>query len=291
MIGGDGKTYGPIGLEDLKKWVAQGRVNVQTQVQAEGSPEWKAAREIPELAPLFQAGTPAGSLPPPISSIASAAPEGGLAITSLVLGILSLVCLGILAGIPAIICGHIARSRAKQQPAQYGGAGQALAGLILGYVSIFLTLVILPAMLLPALVRAKYRAQQINCVNNMKQVGLAFRTWAVDHGDKFPFNVSTKSGGTLELCSVGPGGFDQNGAVHLMVMSNELSNPKILVCPADSKHSGIDFQSLTAANVTYQVYSGTDINDTNPQAVLAVCPVHGTTLLCDGSVQLNWRRR
>ena len=42
---------------------------------------------------------------------------------------------------------------------------------------------ILAAMLLPALAKAKARAQRINCVNNLKQVGLSFRQWALDNGD------------------------------------------------------------------------------------------------------------
>src|SRR5205807_6020960 len=124
-----------------------------------------------------------------------------------------------------------------------------------------------------------------------EQLGLAFRTWALDHGDQFPFNVSTNKGGTFELCSAGADGFDDNGFLHLMVMSNELSTARILVCPADSKQAAVDFQSLSAANVTYQVHSGTNIDETNPQAVLAVCPVHGSELLSDGSVQSRARRR
>ena len=40
---------------------------------------------------------------------------------------------------------------------------------------------ILAAMLLPALAKAKARAQRINCTNNMKQIGVAFKTWALGH--------------------------------------------------------------------------------------------------------------
>ena len=60
-------------------------------------------------------------------------PQKGLAITSFVLGLLSLTCFSLLAGIPAIICGHVARGRTRLVPRQHGGAGFALAGLIMGY--------------------------------------------------------------------------------------------------------------------------------------------------------------
>src|SRR6187397_280713 len=64
---------------------------------------------------------------------------------------------------------------------------------------------ILAAMLLPALARAKARAQRINCTNNLKQVGLAMRTWALDNGDRFPMLVPSSDGGPYHqsLYSVG----------------------------------------------------------------------------------------
>ena len=57
---------------------------------------------------------------------------------------------------------------------------------------------ILAAMLLPALARAKARAQRINCTNNLKQVGLAFKTWAIDNQDRFPMSVPFSQGGSSE---------------------------------------------------------------------------------------------
>src|SRR6476660_9105996 len=64
---------------------------------------------------------------------------------------------------------------------------------------------ILAAMLLPALARAKARAQRINCANNLKQVGLAFKTWALDNGDRYPMLVPSSDGGPYHqsLYSVG----------------------------------------------------------------------------------------
>ena len=293
IVGADGKEYGPISIEQMRQWIAEGRVNAQTRVQGDGGGEWKTAADFPELGLASAAGVSgAGSAPPALPTGQAGGQQNGLAITSFVLGLLSLVCFGLLAGIPAIICGHVARGRARRLPGQYGGAGFALAGVIMGYVSLVVTLVILPAMLLPALSRAKGKAQRINCTNNMKQIGLAFRTWAIDNGDQFPFNVSTNQGGTLELCLPGSDGFDRNAAFHFQVMSNELSTPRILVCAADRrKQPALNFESLQPANVSYQVRSGTNVNDTNPQQVLAVCLIHNNVLLCDGSVQMLSKAR
>ncbi len=290
IIGSDGKQYGPVDLQQIRQWIAQGRVNAQTRVQPAGAPEseWKTAADFPELGLAPAAGVPGAATVPALPTASASPPQSGLAITSLVLGVLALVLcvIGPLLGIPAIISGHLARGRARRAPAQYGGAGIALAGLIIGYVSLLVSLVILPALLLPALSRAKSNAQRINCANNMKQMGLAFRTFAIDNDGNFPFNLDTNKGGTLELCLPGTDGFDRNAFLHFLVMSNELSTPKILVCPADTrKRPALNFLTLQAANVTYQVHSGTNITETNPEQVLAVCPIHYNVLLCDGSVQ------
>jgi hypothetical protein len=289
VIGGDGKEYGPVTLEQLKTWIAESRFNAQSRIRSEGSFEWKRASEIPEVAELLGVPVTAPAAPPlPVENVAAQASQG-LAITSLVLGIIGVVavfCGGLLAGIAAIICGHIAYNRARRNPAQYAGSGMAMAGFILGYVSLALSLLVLPAMLLPALSRAKNKAQQINCVNNLKQVGLAFRTWALDNGDQFPFNVSTNAGGTAELAQPDREGYDRNAVLHFQVVSNELSTPWILVCPQDSKAvRNQSFATLSAANISYRLRSGTNVSDTHPQEILAECPVHHHVLYCDGSVQ------
>jgi hypothetical protein len=286
IIGADGKQYGPISIEQLRQWIADGRVNAETRVQEADAAEWKTAAAFLELGFAPAAGVlSVGSQPPPLPTGRPSVLRNGLAITSFVLGLLSLVCFGLLAGIPAIICGHLARGRARRSPGQYGGAGFALAGLILGYVSLVVTLVIFPAMLLPALTRAKGKAQSVSCRNNMKQIGLSFRTWAIDNDGNFPFNLSTNKGGTLELCMPGTDRFDRNSAAHFQVLSNELGSPKILLCPADTKKQpALNFLSLKPANVSYQVRSGANVTETNPDQVLAVCPIHNNVLRCDGSV-------
>src|ERR1017187_5249484 len=119
---------------------------------------------------------------------------------------------------------------------------------------------ILAAMLLPALAKAKTKATQINCVNNLKQCGLAFRIWEGDNGDKMPMDVPVAKGGTKE-CDTGAETFR-----HFQVMSNELSTPKIMACPADTRPAADNVTRLKNQNVSYFV--GLEANDMNPQMFL-----------------------
>jgi hypothetical protein len=308
IIGGDGKEYGPVTLEQLRLWLTQGRLNRQTRVKAATDTEWKSAAEIPELAALFDpAGAqPAGHGPPPLIKPAAAQKrDTGLAVTSLVLGLSSISpCPGVLTGIPAIICGHLARRRARRSPDRYGGAGLAFFGFALGYVSIALFFVLL-AMGLPAVSQARRQAMQHNvqrngfqrngfqrnsCQRNLREIGLAFKVWALDHNDQYPFNVSTNAGGTLELCQPDKDGFDQNALAHFLIISNELTTPLLLVCPNDhSKRSAADFTALGKLNITYRLRTGANINSQNPQEILAVCPLDGNSLYCDGNVRARPR--
>jgi hypothetical protein len=262
--GQDGNEYGPVTAEVLRRWIAEGRLNAQSQMQAEGTTEWKTLAEFAEFqTPAVPSGTPAPLAAglPPQAGMSTGKPQQGLAITSLVLGLASFVCGGIITGIPAIITGHIARGKAKREPAVYGGAGMALAGLILGYVSVVLTLVILPALLLPALAKAKQRAQTINCVNNMKQICLAARIYSNDHKDTFPMDFEA--------------------------MSKELGTPRILVCPGDSKHTAAQSwgQFNKDANVSYEfLLPGAKDQDVTGKVVFR-CPIHNSVGMGDGSVQ------
>jgi hypothetical protein len=131
------------------------------------------------------------------------------------------------------------------------------------------------------------KAQEISCVKNLKQIGLAFRLWEGDHGDQYPFNVSTNAGGTMELCAAGKDGFDSKSFLHFKAMAGDdyLRVPLLLVCPQDrSKKPATNWASLRPENVTYYLRSGKNISDANPHAILAVCPVDGNVLYCDGTV-------
>jgi len=123
-------------------------------------------------------------------------------------------------------------------------------------------LTIIAFFLFPPVSRPSSRAPRINCVNNLKHVGLAFHTWANDNKNLFPMQVSTNLGGTLELIN-GPNAF-----AHFEVFSNELSTPKILFCPAYSARESVaNFADLNNMHLSYFV--GVDAVATNDAAFLS----------------------
>jgi hypothetical protein len=141
------------------------------------------------------------------------------------------------------------------------------------------------AMLLPALAKAKDRAQSVACVNNMRQINLALRIWADDHGNRYPFMVSKDQGGSLEYCDRNADGYDLNAVRHFQVLSNELNVPKILVCPEDdSKSAASSFDDLQAGNVSYQILTGEKGPAPSSEEMIIHCPIHHHKGFTDGSV-------
>ena len=95
---------------------------------------------------------------------------------------------------------------------------------------------ILAGLLLPALAKAKAKAQRVACVNNMKQVTLGFITWVHDHEvANLPLRVNWPGHPT----SPGEGTKDHplraNAWFQYSWVSNEVGSPKVLVCPSDKQ--------------------------------------------------------
>jgi prepilin-type processing-associated H-X9-DG protein len=107
----------------------------------------------------------------------------GMAIVSLVLGILGLVSFGLTA-LVGLVLGIVSLVKINNSRGALKGQGVALAGTIVsGF--FLLMLPIFAAMLLPALARAKARAQSIVCMNNMKQLALGEMMYANDNKERF----------------------------------------------------------------------------------------------------------
>ena len=138
---------------------------------------------------------------------------------------------------------------------------------------------ILAGMLLPALAKAKAKAQRIACVNNLKQVGLSFRIFATDNQDQVPMSVSTNQGGSAEFRPGSPGSDVQYNYMHFVVMSNELSTPKVIICPSDNYVNAripasnwlqmLGTGRSAPGNKTVSYIIGFDAQETFPQMILS----------------------
>jgi prepilin-type processing-associated H-X9-DG protein len=118
-------------------------------------------------------------------------------------------------------------------------------------------------LILPALVPPRRYPPRFHCLNNLKQVGLAFRIWEGDNSDRYPMLALTnQSGGPLYADAA-------NAYRYFQVMSNELNNPKILICPDDSKRTpATNFNSdFNGSHISY--FIGLDADETKPQLFLS----------------------
>ncbi len=112
--------------------------------------------------------------------------------------------------------------------------------------------------------KAKDRAQAIACVNNLKQIGLALRLYAADHGKVFPPDLPS--------------------------MKVELVTPKILFCPnAPASTQATTWAELNPSAISYQ-YLNPNGKDSDPQQPFTTCPIHGHVGLSDGSVQVGKKK-
>jgi prepilin-type N-terminal cleavage/methylation domain-containing protein len=130
---------------------------------------------------------------------------------------------------------------------------------------------ILAGLLLPALAQAKKKAQQISCVNSLKQVGTSFRLWSGDNSDKYPQMVSSAQGGAMIN---GADVIPVNTYTIFQVMSNELNTPKIVVCPSDGERNATtNFLNVPGRgnfnNLTVSYWVARDCDETMPQMFLA----------------------
>jgi competence protein ComGC len=135
--------------------------------------------------------------------------------------------------------------------------------------------------LLPALATARKKAQVINCDGQLMEIGLSFRIWEGDHTNLYPMRVLTNFGGTLEYVATG------ETFRHFQVMSNGLSTPKMVVCPADVRQPAKDF-GLTFSNTNISYFVGLDADDSRPGNLLSGDRnIVGGTKLANGILEIT----
>lgn len=149
IIGADGREYGPVSLAQLRQWLAEGRLNAQTRVLADGASDWKTLAALPEFA---LAGSRPGMAQPirPLTGLTShRVPQtNAFAVAGLSLAIFSFVlsfccCGGLPLNLLGLLFSAIGLAQINRQPEVYTGKGAAVAGLIISGLSLVLGLGIL----------------------------------------------------------------------------------------------------------------------------------------------------
>jgi len=177
MQGTDGKVYGPVSPEEIRKWIAERRATYQTQVMQEGiDQDWKPLSSCPEFADCF-----APPALPPVHANTPALPvkTSRLAISSLVLGILGWCTCGITAVI-GLVLGIVAMIRIRKSEGRLDGMGLAIGGTCVSSVA-FLLLPLMAAIAIPNFVKARSTAQMHVCISNLRMLDGAKQQWALEN--------------------------------------------------------------------------------------------------------------
>ncbi|HEY6273199.1 MAG TPA: DUF4190 domain-containing protein [Terriglobales bacterium] len=169
------------------------------------------AKACPQCgAAVQQASQAGGQSPAPVGAPVSVSPQtpprseayrgaqetDGKAIGSLILGILAMFPLGLIAGIPAVVLGHLSRKSIRESMGRLTGDGMALAGLIMGYLSVaFLPIILIALIAIPSLNRSRMVANQSMAMSTIRTINMS----------QTMYQTNFNAGYARDLATLGPG--------------------------------------------------------------------------------------
>jgi hypothetical protein len=168
---------------------------------------------------------------PSIESVPVARQLSTLAVWSLVLSVLSffLFCVGPFVAMAAVVCGHLAAVRIRTSAGLLTGKGLARAGLAVGYVAVFIYLVVVPLFVFPALQKSREKIREQICMDNARQIAAACLTYAEGNDGYLPDTL------------------DQLRPI-MGLSINEL--PLVFLCPASKDRSAPSYEIDPGASTT-----------------------------------------
>jgi prepilin-type N-terminal cleavage/methylation domain-containing protein len=127
---------------------------------------------------------------------------------------------------------------------------------------------ILAGLLLPALARAKAKARRVQCLSNLKQVGVGWRLWSMDQEGRYPWQVPVTQGGSHER---------RNAWQHFAVAATDFGTPQILACPSDRRRAAQHWNASTGGfawpgtgqNNALSYFAGLEAAEARPLALLS----------------------
>jgi hypothetical protein len=148
ILGADGRQYGPVNADQLRRWIAEGRANAYTQTLTEGAAEWKPLGSLPEFAANLPSTPPPRITPAPIPG--HYRKTNGFALWGLICGIVAVCfclccCFNIPLGALGLIFSLIGLSQVNEMPDVYEGRAVAIAGIVLSALALLLGIFILLA--------------------------------------------------------------------------------------------------------------------------------------------------
>ncbi|WP_395751867.1 DUF4190 domain-containing protein [Prosthecobacter sp.] len=191
FVAQNGEKVGPLEKEEVLRRLVAGELKPNDLGWHEGLAEWEALSKLipPPSAANSGVFVHAGGQP----QMAAVASQGtsGLAIASLICGILVFLTFG-LAGLPAVILGHLGLSKIRKSGGALKGSGMAIAGLVMGYLGFGLTIIaVLASLAVPVYSRVQSQAYQMKAVNNAKQLVMGLKMYSQDHDGKYPPSLET----------------------------------------------------------------------------------------------------
>ena len=207
----NGEKTGPFEKEEVNRRLVAGELSGSDLGWHEGLTEWEPLAKLlpPQAPPIPTAGTPVfGSISTPAQMSPQSAQTSGMAIASMICGILGLllwlpcipaIILGMMKAaalmmilwlpcIPAIILGHLGLSAIKKSAGALKGGGMAVAGLVMGYLMIAAIplIAIHAALAVPAFNQVQSQGNQMKAISNARQIVLGMKQYAADHDGKYP---------------------------------------------------------------------------------------------------------
>ena len=180
-------------------------------------------------------------------------PTSGLAVTSLVLGIVGLMFVPILASIPAVITGHMARTEIKKSEGELDGDGMAVAGLITGYLSLIFWVLFMAVIVAMIIAGAAILPKFLNDLNktgsdplpvvNARFVAIACSSYASEHEGTFPVKLEDLVPDHLESTYLDPSSYDEFGGLEYIGGKDTDSPTKVLFF---SKSSNVEGKHIIA---------------------------------------------
>jgi Domain of unknown function (DUF4190)/GYF domain 2 len=144
ILAADGRQYGPVNAEQLRRWIVEGRANAYTQTLAEGATEWKPLGTLPEFAAYLPAAAP-----PAISLTAiHYRKTNAFAVWGLICGIVSVFfcwccCFDLPIAALGLIFSIIGLSQINDFPDVYEGRALAIVGIVLSGLGLLFGIAIL----------------------------------------------------------------------------------------------------------------------------------------------------